>query len=167
MKAEVQKILKLYEELEAAGETATLTFSTSGDKSIVKLQLQPPTLLTSSPSSQSCSNTSFWQASPPSWRKSKSLPKSAGSCPPSFLGWGSYPLAYAVFLHHHLNLGGVKSQLWRGWMCRPSPPSIWTALHHLPHHDHHHQDSPLWVCGFPYATPTATPHHCLDYGLCY
>ena len=52
MKAEVQKILKLYEELEAAGETATLTFSTSGDKSIVKLQLQPPSLLTSSPSSQ-------------------------------------------------------------------------------------------------------------------
>ena len=48
MKAEVQKILKLYEELEAAGETATLTFSTSGDKSIVKLQLQPPSLLTSS-----------------------------------------------------------------------------------------------------------------------
>ena len=42
MKAEVQKILKLYEELEAAGETATLTFSTSGDKSIVKLQLQTP-----------------------------------------------------------------------------------------------------------------------------
>ena len=66
-----------------------------------------------------------------------------------------------------LNLGGAKSQLWRGWMCRPSPPSMWTALHHLPHHDHHHQDSPLWVCGFPYATPTATPHHCLDYGLCY
>ena len=40
MKAEVQKILKLYEELEEAGETATLTFSTRGGMSTVKLQLQ-------------------------------------------------------------------------------------------------------------------------------
>ena len=40
MKAEVQKILKLYEELEGAGETATLTFSTRGGMSTVKLQLQ-------------------------------------------------------------------------------------------------------------------------------
>ena len=40
MKAEVQKIFKLYEELEEAGETATLTFSTRGGMSTVKLQLQ-------------------------------------------------------------------------------------------------------------------------------
>ena len=40
MKAEVQKIFKLYEEFEEAGETATLTFSTRGGMSTVKLQLQ-------------------------------------------------------------------------------------------------------------------------------
>ena len=40
MKVEVQKILKLFVELEEACETASLTFSTSGGKSLLKLQLQ-------------------------------------------------------------------------------------------------------------------------------
>ena len=50
MKAEVQKIFKLYEELEEAGETATLTFSTRGGMSTVKLQLQASSSTAPSPS---------------------------------------------------------------------------------------------------------------------
>ena len=38
MKAEFQKILKVFEELEEAGETASLTLSTKGGKSSIKLQ---------------------------------------------------------------------------------------------------------------------------------
>ena len=38
MKAEFQKILKLFKELEEAGETASLTLSTKGGKSSIKLQ---------------------------------------------------------------------------------------------------------------------------------
>ena len=45
MKAEFQKLVTLYEEWEEAGETATLTLSTRGGKSTIKLQLE------SSPSS--------------------------------------------------------------------------------------------------------------------
>ena len=83
MKAEVQKVLKLYEELEEVIETAVLTFSTSGCKSTVKLKLQSSSLRTTFKVNSRC-NTSSWQASPPSWRKS--LLKSAGSCPSSILG---------------------------------------------------------------------------------
>ena len=97
MKAEVQNIRWLYEESEEAGETATLTLSTSGGKSNMKLQLQ-----------------SSLRTSPPS-RSTPAAKPVPGKC----------------------------------------PPSIWTALHHLPHH-HHHQDFPLWVCGLPYVKPTAT-----------
>ena len=40
MKAEFQKVIKLFEELEEAGETAFLTlFLTRGGKSTIKLQL--------------------------------------------------------------------------------------------------------------------------------
>ena len=42
MKAEFKKLLELYEELEEAGETATLTLSTRGGKSTIKLQLESP-----------------------------------------------------------------------------------------------------------------------------
>ena len=52
MKAEFQKLIKFFEELEEAGETATLTLSTRGGKSTIKLQLEsspslPATLTTS------------------------------------------------------------------------------------------------------------------------
>ena len=51
MKAEFQKFIALFEELEEAGETAQLTLSTRGGKSIIKLQLQsspsPPSPSTS------------------------------------------------------------------------------------------------------------------------
>ena len=40
MKAELQKFLKLYEELEEAGETASLTLMTKGGKSTIMLQLE-------------------------------------------------------------------------------------------------------------------------------
>ena len=40
MKAEFQKLIKLFEEFEEAGETATLTLSTRGGKSTIKLQLE-------------------------------------------------------------------------------------------------------------------------------
>ena len=67
MKAEFQKIIKLFEELEEAGETAFLLSTFNYDY---------------------CSNlaTSFWSASPPSWRKSKGSPQPAGSCPPNLPG---------------------------------------------------------------------------------
>ena len=62
MKAEFQKILKLFEEFEEAGETASLTLSTKGGKSTIKLQLE------SSPSLPSTSTTA--QPLPPAsgWR---------------------------------------------------------------------------------------------------
>ena len=43
MKAELQKIFNLFEELEEAGETVTLTFTSRGGKSSVKLQLESST----------------------------------------------------------------------------------------------------------------------------
>ena len=43
MKAELQKIFNLFEELEEAGETVTLTFASRGGKSTVKLQLESST----------------------------------------------------------------------------------------------------------------------------
>ena len=43
MKAELQKIFNLFEELEEAGETVTLTFSSRGGKLTVKLQLKSST----------------------------------------------------------------------------------------------------------------------------
>ena len=49
MKAELQKFLKLFEDLEEAGAAATLTFSTRGSKTTAKLHLEtfssspPPT----------------------------------------------------------------------------------------------------------------------------
>ena len=52
MKAEFLKLLKLYEDLEEAGATATLTFSTRGSKTTAKLHLE------SSPSSPSTSTAS-------------------------------------------------------------------------------------------------------------
>ena len=53
MKAEFAKLLKLYEELEEAGENATLTLSSKGGNSTIKLLLEssPSPPLTSSPSS--------------------------------------------------------------------------------------------------------------------
>ena len=39
MKAEFAKLLKLYEELEEAGENATLTFTSQGGSSTIKLLL--------------------------------------------------------------------------------------------------------------------------------
>ena len=45
MKAEFQKLVKLYEELEEAVETATLTLSTRGGKSTIKFQLESSTSL--------------------------------------------------------------------------------------------------------------------------
>ena len=51
MKAEFQKIIKLFEELEEAGETAFLTLLTRGGKSTIKLQLE------SSPSPPSTAQT--------------------------------------------------------------------------------------------------------------
>ena len=49
MKAEFHKIIKLFEELEEAGESATLTISAKGGTSTIKLQLEsPPPLPTTS-----------------------------------------------------------------------------------------------------------------------
>ena len=59
MKAELQKFLKLYEELEEAGETASLTLVTKGGKSTIKLQLE------SSPSLPSTSTSTTTQPLPP------------------------------------------------------------------------------------------------------
>ena len=42
MRAEVQKIFNLYEELVEAGNNATLMFSSLGGKSTIKLQLESP-----------------------------------------------------------------------------------------------------------------------------
>ena len=42
MRAEVQKIFNLYEELVEAGNNATLMFSSQGGKSTIKLQLESP-----------------------------------------------------------------------------------------------------------------------------
>ena len=42
MRAEVQKIFILYEELVEAGNNATLMFSSNGGKSTIKLQLESP-----------------------------------------------------------------------------------------------------------------------------
>ena len=42
MKAEFHKIIKLFEELEEAGESATLTISAKGGTSTIKLQLESP-----------------------------------------------------------------------------------------------------------------------------
>ena len=56
MGPEFHKIFKLFEELEEAGQTATLTFTSKGGKSTFKLQLE------SSPSSPSTTSTS---SSPP------------------------------------------------------------------------------------------------------
>ena len=53
MKAEFQKLIKLFEELEEAGETAFLTLSTKGGKSTIKLQLESsPSPLSTSTSAQ-------------------------------------------------------------------------------------------------------------------
>ena len=66
MKAEFKKLLELYEELEEAGETATLTLSTRGGKSTIKLQLE------SSPSSPS-TMTSAQTLPPASGRRRRHL----------------------------------------------------------------------------------------------
>ena len=63
MKAEFQKLIKLYEELQEAGETATLTLSTRGGKSTIKLQLE------SSPSLPATSTTSTHTLPPASGRR--------------------------------------------------------------------------------------------------
>ena len=42
MGPEFHKIFKLYEELEEAGQTATLTLTSKGGKSTIKLQLESP-----------------------------------------------------------------------------------------------------------------------------
>ena len=59
MKAELQKFFKLFEELEEAGETASLTLVTKGGKSTIKLQLE------SSPSLPSTSTSTTTQPLPP------------------------------------------------------------------------------------------------------
>ena len=45
MRAEVQKIFILYEELVEAGNNATLMFSSNGGKSTIKLQLESPSVV--------------------------------------------------------------------------------------------------------------------------
>ena len=65
MKAEFKKLLELYEELEEAGETATLTLSTRGGKSTIKLQLE------SSPSLPTTSTASSNTLPPASGRRLK------------------------------------------------------------------------------------------------
>ena len=57
MKAEIQKIINLFEELEEASETAFLTLSTKGGKTTIKLQLESPP----SPSPPSISNVQTLQ----------------------------------------------------------------------------------------------------------
>ena len=59
MKAELQKFLKLFEELEEAGETASLTLVTKGGKTTIKLQLE------SSPSLPSTTTSTTTQPLPP------------------------------------------------------------------------------------------------------
>ena len=59
MKAELQKFLKLFEELEEAGETASLTLVTKGGKTTIKLQLE------SSPSQPSTSTSTSTPTFPP------------------------------------------------------------------------------------------------------
>ena len=60
MKAEFQKFITLFEELEEGGETAQLTISTRGGKSIIKLQLELPP----SPSSPPKTSTSTLPTAP-------------------------------------------------------------------------------------------------------
>ena len=54
MKADIQKLVSLYKELEVASVSVTLTFSTRGRKSTAKLPIESsssPTPLTSTPTS--------------------------------------------------------------------------------------------------------------------
>ena len=67
MRAEVQKIFNLYEELVEAGNNATLMFSSLGGKSTIKLQLESPITISSFDSNFNHLATSSW-ASPPSPR---------------------------------------------------------------------------------------------------
>ena len=149
MKAELQKFLKLFEELEEAGETASLTLVTKGGKSTIKLQLEsspslPPLqlqlllnpchqLLVSvaaivaprqgpAATSGQLPTRLLWQRQPPVLHRI--LPVLSGSTP-----------------LRHLAPGGAGWRLSRG-TSHPSTTSMWTALPHQHHrhlqHQHHH-----------------------------
>ena len=143
MKAELQKFLKLFEELEEAGETASLTLVTKGGSLNLhhpcpplqlQLRLNPCHQLLVSVAAivaprQGPAATSgqlptrpLWQRQPPVLHRI--LPVLSGSTP-----------------LRHLAPGGAGWRLSRG-TSHPSTTSMWTALPHQHHrhlqHQHHH-----------------------------
>ena len=78
MKAEFIKIFKLFEELEEAGECATLTISSKGGTSSIKLLLESPSSFSQLPHGRiPCHQLlEFWEASPSPWCSCKGLSES-------------------------------------------------------------------------------------------
>ena len=73
MKPEFQKIFSLFEELEVAGETVSLTILSKEGKSTIKLQLEsppspssstttPPTSAASTPATGGCRRRQLWRS---------------------------------------------------------------------------------------------------------
>ena len=158
MKAEFNKIFKLFEELEEAGESATLTISSKGGISSIKL------LLESSPSSPSthpqlrppcpqhlgdaaviavqlqgpAAGSGQLTTRPPSWQCHHLPPLLLQEKPVLQLAPHSAALS-SSFPLHHTPLGVAKSCLWGGRLYHPLAASTWMA--HPLHH--HHRPHPL------------------------
>ena len=62
MKAEFEKLIKVFEDLEEAGATVTLTFSTKGGVSVAKLHLESTSTSSSPPPSTSTGTPSLHPA---------------------------------------------------------------------------------------------------------
>ena len=154
MKAEFHKIFKLFEELEEAGESATLTISSKGGISSIKL------LLESSPSSPSTGTTPTTLPPAPGRRRRQLQGPAAGSGqlttrPPSWRCQHLLPLLLqekpvfqlvphsaalsSSFPLHHTPLGVAGSCLWGGRLYHPLAAS--TLMAHPLHH--HHRPRPL------------------------
>ena len=68
--------MKILQHAKEAGLGASLTFTTRGGKMKAKLEVELD-------HSVPVPNASSRKASPPTWSRSKSLPQSAGTCPPA------------------------------------------------------------------------------------
>ena len=122
MGPEFHKIFKLFEELEEAGQTATLTFTSKGGKSTFKLQLE------SSPSSPSTTSPTPPAASAPAPGGRRHAFGEAACviiCQPQLGRSTSSPT-----LHHHL-----LQDLGRG-RCHCASPLHHHHHLHAPPHDH-------------------------------
>ena len=153
MKAEFHNIFNLFEELEEAGESATLTISSKGGISSIKLPLE------SSPSSPSTGTTPTTlppvsgrrrrhrgaaadsgqlTTRPPSWRRHHLPPLLLQEKPVLQLAPHTTALISVVlsssFPPHHPPQGVAGSCLWGGRLCHLLAASIWMAhpLHHHP-----------------------------------